>query len=134
MLPEAIEIIKNGLPYHLSLVNYNKYIKLVCQIAEINEPITDRNKATSRGATTIKTLPKHKFITSHVGRRSFATNFYGLIPTPVLMNITGHGTEKVFLAYIGKTTYDNAFHMAELFSKLVSRKKTPPQMEVISNI
>jgi hypothetical protein len=134
LLPEAEEIIKNGLPYSLSLVNYNKYIKLVCQIAEINEPITERKKTTSRSATTIETLPKYKFITSHIGRRSFATNFYGLIPTPVLMNITGHGTEKVFLAYIGKTTYDNAFHMAELFSKLVSRKKITPQMEVISNI
>jgi hypothetical protein len=50
----------------------------------------------------------------HVCRRSFATNFYGKIPTSVLMNITGHGTESI-LNYIGKTTYDNAYQMLEYF-------------------
>lgn len=133
LLPEALEIIENGLPYKISLPRYNKYIKDVCEIAEINEPITHRKKVTSRDATTIETLPKFKFITSHIARRSFATNFYGRIPTPVLMNITGHGTEQVFLKYIGKTTYDNAYQMLEYFSKLAPREKTPPQMEVIRN-
>ena len=133
LLPEALEIIENGLPYKISLPRYNEYIKDVCEIAEINEPITARKKATSRNATTIETLPKYKFITSHIARRSFATNFYGRIPTPVLMNITGHGTEQVFLKYIGKTTYDNAYQMLEYFSKLAPREKTPPQMEVVRN-
>lgn len=133
LLPEALEIIENGLPYKISLPRYNEYIKDVCEIAEINEPITHRKKVTSRDATTIETLPKFKFITSHIARRSFATNFYGRIPTPVLMNITGHGTEQVFLKYIGKTTYDNAYQMLEYFSKLAPREKTPPQMEVIRN-
>lgn len=96
LLPEALEIIENGLPYKISLPRYNEYIKDVCEIAEINEPITARIKETSRNATTIETHPKYKFITSHIARRSFATNFYGRIPTPVLMNITGHGTEQVF--------------------------------------
>ena len=133
LLPEALEIIENGLPYKISLPRYNEYIKDVCEIAEINEPITHRKKVTSRDATTIETLPKYKFITSHIARRSFATNFYGRIPTPVLMNITGHGTEQVFLKYIGKTTYDNAYQMLEYFSKLAPREKTPPQMEVVRN-
>lgn len=134
LLPEALEIIENGLPYKISLPRYNEYIKDVCEIAEINEPITHRKKVTSRDATTIETLPKYKFITSHIARRSFATNFYGRIPTPVLMNITGHGTEQVFLKYIGKTTYDNAYQMLEYFSKLAPREKTLPQMEVIRNV
>lgn len=133
LLPEALEIIENGLPYKISLPRYNEYIKDVCEIAEINEPITHRKKVTSRDATTIETLPKYKFITSHIARRSFATNFYGRIPTPVLMNITGHGTEQVFLKYIGKTTYDNAYQMLEYFSKLAPREKIQPQMEVIRN-
>lgn len=133
LLPEALEIIENGLPYKISLPRYNEYIKDVCEIAEINEPITHRKKVTSRDATTIETLPKYKFITSHIARRSFATNFYGRIPTPVLMNITGHGTEQVFLKYIGKTTYDNAYQMLEYFSKLAPREIIQPQMEVIRN-
>jgi hypothetical protein len=48
------------------------------------------------------------------------------------MNITAHGTEKVFLAYIGKTTYDNAYQMLEYFSKLATKPKTA-QLEVIHN-
>lgn len=133
LLPEALEIIESGMPYKISLARYNEYIKDICEVAEINEMITGRIKETSRKATTIETKPKFKFITSHVSRRSFATNFYGRIPTPVLMNITAHGTEKVFLSYIGKTTYDNAYQMLEYFSKLAPKAKTPPAMEVIHN-
>jgi integrase len=133
LLPEALEIIESGLPYKISLPRYNEYIKDVCQEAGINEMVTGRIKETSRSATTIQTKPKYKFITSHVSRRSFATNFYGRIPTPVLMNITAHGTEKMFLSYIGKTTYDNAYQMLEYFSKLAPKVKTPPAMEVIRN-
>jgi len=133
LLPEALEIIESGLPYKISLARYNEYLKEVCKEAGINEMITGRIKETSRNATTLKTLPKYSFITSHVSRRSFATNFYGRIPTPVLMNITAHGTEKMFLSYIGKTTYDNAYQMLDYFSKLAPRVKTPPAMEVVHN-
>lgn len=133
LLPEALEIIESGLPYKISLARFNEYIKDVCEIAEINEPITAKIKVTSRNPLKVETKPKYKFITSHVCRRSFATNFYSRIPTPVLMNITAHGTEKVFLLYIGKTTYDNAYQMLEYFSKLAPKEKNTPQLEVIHN-
>lgn len=130
LLPEALEIIESGMPYKIALSNFNEYIKDVCEIAEINEPITAKIKVTSRNPLKVVTLPKYKFITSHVCRRSFATNFYGRIPTPILMNITAHGSEKSFLVYIGKTTYDNAFQMVEYFSKLKPKEKQP-QLEVV---
>ena len=133
LLPEAVDLIKDGLPYKISLTKFNEYIKDVCKEAEINEPITARIKTASRSATTIETLPKYNFISSHICRRSFATNFYGRIPTPVLMNITAHGTEKMFLSYIGKTTYDNAYQMLEYFSKLAPKPITPPVMKVLKN-
>jgi hypothetical protein len=34
-------------------------------------------------------------------RCSFASNYYGKIETPPLMNITGHSKERTFLSYIG---------------------------------
>ncbi|MNE83018.1 hypothetical protein D3C80_1797950 [compost metagenome] len=49
------------------------------------------------------------------------------------MNITAHGTERMFLSYIGKTTYDNAYQMLDYFSKLAPKTKEP-QLEVIRNI
>ena len=132
LLPEALEILENGLPYKISLVRFNEYIKEVCQIAEIDIPTNGREKLTANNPTVKGIFPKYKVISSHVCRRSFATNFYGRIPTPILMNITAHGTERMFLNYIGKTTYDNAYQMLEYFSKLAPRDKSPV-MEVIKN-
>ena len=36
--------------------------------------------------------PKWKLITSHVCRRSFATNQYGILPVSLIMQITAHST------------------------------------------
>ena len=118
LLPEAIEIIENGFPYKISLSRFNEYIKDVCKEAEINTLTKWRKKEKKGEPCVIKISPKHEAVSSHICRRSFATNFYGRIPTPVLMQITGHGSERIFLAYIGKTTYDNAFQMLEYFGKL----------------
>jgi hypothetical protein len=132
LLPGAIEIIESGLPYKTSLVRFNEYIKDVCEAAELYTPSKGRIKV-KQGQPSVKDLyPKHKIISSHVCRRSFATNFYGRIPTPILMNITAHGTERMFLSYIGKTTYDNAYQMLEYFSKLEPKTKKA-EMEVIRN-
>jgi len=133
LLPEAIEIIESGLPYKISITHFNEHIKDICQEAEINTPTKGRKKL-KKGQPTVKGKhPKYELISSHICRRSFATNFYGRIPTPVLINITAHGSERMFLNYIGKTTYDNAYQMLEYFSKLAPKVKKPPQMEVIRN-
>ncbi|MBC7747340.1 MAG: phage integrase SAM-like domain-containing protein [Methylotenera sp.] len=133
LVPEAVEIIESGMPYRISLVHFNEYIKKVCEAAELQTPTKGRKKI-EKGKPTVKDVyPKHEVVSSHICRRSFATNFYGHIPTPVLMGITGHGTERMFLSYIGKTSYDNAHQMIEWFSKLKPKKETPPVMEVIRN-
>ena len=49
---------------------------------------------------------KCDLVSSHIGRRSFCSNFYGIIPTPLLINISGHGSEAMFLTYIGKSSKD----------------------------
>ncbi|WP_170141489.1 phage integrase SAM-like domain-containing protein [Flavobacterium aquicola] len=120
LLPKAIEIVESGLPYKISLSRFNEYIKDVCKEAELNTSTKWRKKETQGEPSVIKVSPKHEAVSSHICRRSFATNFYGRIPTPILMNITAHGTERMFLSYIGKTTYDNAHQMLEYFSKLSS--------------
>ena len=48
-------------------------------------------------------------------RRSFASNYYGKIETPLLMHITGHSKESTFLTYIG--THQNKDALADLFMK-----------------
>ncbi len=102
-------------PRKITDQRYNDYIKEVCRIAGINNKIKGSkiNKDIKRKESGI--YPKYELITSHVGRRSFATNNYGKIPTPLLMNVTGHSTETMFLEYIGKTATDKAIQLAEYF-------------------
>ncbi len=52
--------------------------------------------------------PKWKLVSSHIGRRSFATNNYGRVPTSYLIHITGHSSEAQFLKYIKKSAKDIA--------------------------
>ena len=120
--PSAIEIIESGMPYKISLSRFNEYIKDVCKEAGLDTPTKWRKKEKQGEPSVLKISPKHEAVSSHICRRSFATNFYGKIPTPYLMNITAHGTERMFLTYIGKTSYDNANQMFEYFSRLASDK------------
>ena len=45
-------------------------------------------------------VPKWKAVSNHIGRRSFATNFYGKIPTLLLIEATGHSAEAIFQKYV----------------------------------
>jgi integrase len=114
--PKVREILnkRNGLfPYPISSQKYNDYIKTVCEIAEITQIITGSKKIETAPKSGIfrkvtKEYRKCDLVSSHIGRRSMATNFYGIIPTSLLINITGHSTEIMFLTYIGKSNKDLA--------------------------
>ena len=104
---------KGNFPRKISDQRYNEFIKEVCKLAGINEVVkgSKLNKETNRKESGI--YPKHELVTSHIGRRSFATNNYGNIPTSLLINVTGHSTEGMFLEYIGKTSTDKAVQLAQ---------------------
>lgn len=116
--PEVIKILnkRNGeFPRAISDVKYNLYIKLVAEKAKINTLI-EGSKIDSKSNRKLKKIyPKNELITSHIGRRSFATNYYGIIPTPLIMSATGHVSEKMFLNYIGKTQSDRAKSLSKYF-------------------
>ena len=71
-----------------------------------------KNNPKTRRKEIVK-APKYEFVTSHIMRRSFASNYYGKIETPLLMNITGNTKESTFLTYIG--THQNKDGLADLF-------------------
>lgn len=123
LLPQAIEIVESGLPYCISVSRFNDNIKDICKIAGLDAPTKGRKLLKGDRTTTKGLFPKYEVISSHVCRRSFASNFYSKIPTPILMNITAHAREEMFLSYIGKTTYENAYQMLEYFSKLAPTKE-----------
>lgn len=102
-------------PRKISDVHYNEYIKLVCEKAGLTQRVNGSkvNKVTKRKEAGI--FSKFELVTSHIGRRSFATNNYARVPTSLLMNATGHTTEKMFLEYLGKTPPEKARQLAEYF-------------------
>ncbi|MGB3454606.1 MAG: tyrosine-type recombinase/integrase [Moheibacter sp.] len=109
LLPIVEKILKkrNGeFPRPISDQRYNDYIKDVCELAEITEPIKGKIIESDKGVIRKKTgvYKKCKLITSHTGRRSFASNYYDVLPTSFLKDITGHSSESMLLKYIGKTT------------------------------
>jgi integrase len=127
---DAQDIIKDGLPYKISLKNFNKHIKDICKLADLNTPTIGRKKITNDTPTTKSMYPKWELMSSHCCRRSFGSNYYGRIPTPILMNITAHSTETMFLAYIGKPNIDYALQMMDYLNKL-KPKENIPAMEAI---
>jgi len=129
---------RNGeFPRKISKAKFNEHIKDVAKLAGLTEQ-------TKGALTTIKEIngkrtqrkehgvyPKWQLVTSHICRRSFATNFYGDIPTALLISITGHSTEKQFLEYIGKTETDQAQQLAEYWTKEIMKAKKEPQLHII---
>jgi integrase len=112
-------------PRKISDVKLNLYIKEVCEIAGLDEKIYNGKSWTficeggeRRTRKIYAKFPKHELVTSHIGRKSFASNFYELIPTTYLLNFTGHSTEKQLLTYINKTETEKAKSTAKVFSDL----------------
>jgi site-specific recombinase XerD len=123
--PKVVEYLnkRNGeFPKKISNQKYNEYIKEVCVIAEFNDIIYGKkqlNISKVKGETKMRAVydyyPTHELITSHIGRRSFATNFYGKIPTNYLRYITGHSSEGIFLGYMNKSNKDLALEITNYF-------------------
>ena len=111
--PLVIEILENEFPRRVSQVVFNKQIKALCKLAGIEDLVSGFKNNPKTRRKEIINAPKYEFVTSHIMRRSFASNYYGKIETPLLMNITGHSKESTFLTYIG--THQNKDALADLF-------------------
>lgn len=134
ILPTTKAILEDGLPYKISIQKFNEQIKKVCKKAELNKRIEgskisspseeekDRKTKNREKRKVVGIYEKWELITSHVCRRSFATNQYGILPTPLIMQITGHGTEKMFLNYIGKNSFDYAQQIAQFYNSQLNNK------------
>ncbi|MCC4230039.1 tyrosine-type recombinase/integrase [Zunongwangia profunda] len=128
VVKEVREILakRNGnFPRPISDQRYNDYIKEVCEEAKLKDEVKGKRrisiapkdvKPTKNDYRDIEdTFEKWELVTSHIGRRSFATNYYGKVPTTYLINITGHGSEKMFLNYIKKSNKDLALDAFNYF-------------------
>lgn len=138
--PSIKKIIDGGLPYKISIQKFNDYLKDLCELAEIDTPTKGKIYDKEKGRKVSKMYPKYKLITSHICRRSFATNYYKQVPTPLLMVTTGHSKESLFLDYIGEKEDKDAdakllYKYAMIFEKeRQKQKKKRSKMQVIKNV
>lgn len=107
---------------NISNQKMNDYLKELGQLAGMTgKMIVTGSKGGKREDLTAEKWEK---LTTHVARRSFATNFYrDGVPAVVLMKITGHTTEQQFMQYIAIDGKLNALHFADL-------RKDEPRLKV----
>lgn len=131
--PYIIDILENSFPYKISTQKLNDHIKKVCEIAKIDTMTEGKIFDSKTGRKEFKSYEKYKLITTHSFRRSFCTNYYKKIPTPVLMGISGHSKESIFRVYINAP--EDTDENADLFMKFYSdiHKDKAPEMKVILN-
>lgn len=117
IVQEILEQRAGEFPSKISAQKFNLHIKTVAELAGINEVIEGGKIDTKKNRKVIGYYPKYELITSHICRRSFATNHYGEIPTALLMRITGHSSEKTLRIYLGKEEIDYAEQLADYWLK-----------------
>jgi len=137
LVKEANEIVsRRGIPRKISLQKLNKYIKAVCRIAKIDEVVEGDLYDKEKRRKVRGHYPKHQLITSHSFRRSYATNYYKNVPTPLIMHTTGHKKESSFYEYIDKPK--DLYREADMLQKFIDvmekereEKTNQGQMKVI---
>jgi integrase len=112
---------------------YNKLIKLVCKAAKINELVTVSIKNPKTNRHEMKEVKKYLAVSTHIGRRSFATRYYTQIDTTLLMSQTGHKSVKQFMEYVSSADKTNATSLAKGFAKLDELNQKPAPMRLIKN-
>ena len=106
-----------------SITIYNRIVKRVCKKAKLNELITVNKRHTKVSISREAKVHKWEAVSSHTGRRSYATNYYGQMPTSLLKDITNHSTEAMFLEYVGEKPEQNVLELAEHIKRIAQKNK-----------
>lgn len=131
-LHEQVSLIlnkRNGdFPRKISDQKFNDYIKIISEKAGLTEmtlgaklteiTVIENGKKEKIHRKTSGKYPKYELVTSHICRRTFATNLYGKLDTLTIMKITGHQTEKQFLSYIKITPKEYAEKLKTYWKKI----------------
>ncbi len=140
VLEKTKQILEDGLPYPISIQKFNFHIKDVCELAEINDlikgskiEVTEKGKGNKQKRKIDGNYSKFELIGSHVCRRSFATNLYGILPTALIMQITAHSTEKMLLNYIGKDSLDYAQQIADFYTLQAQKLKRESNLSIVKD-
>lgn len=117
-------------PAPISNQKFNDFIKEACKAVALTDTGKDAGFAdnveiertlNAEKQTTVK--PFYECVTSHTGRRSFATNGYRRdVPLPLLMSVTGHTSEAMFFKYIKEDPEQGRERMLNNYFRLLDTK------------
>ncbi|MBD0402929.1 tyrosine-type recombinase/integrase [Flammeovirga sp. EKP202] len=110
---KIVRALIDGGVHPISNQKLNKYVKELAEILEINEPFEVHEY--KGNLVTTKKVPKFELITTHTGRRTFATNLMIKgVSHKIVMSHTGHKDFKSFSKYINvpKSEHANIIRMA----------------------
>ncbi len=112
LFPDTLKLL-DKFPRKIDIITLNRNIKTLCQLAKIDTPVLKKVN------DVLKEVPKHKAVSTHTMRRSYASNQYSIIPTALIMSVTKHATESQLLKYIGLTDDEIADEYEKAIKKTV---------------
>ena len=120
VLPMVKEIIDERIPHAVGTSALNKFIKRVCKSGGFTEEIAgykfDGNANDKRKV--LGEYPRYELISSHTGRRSFATNaLKDGVPAALICRVTGHSTETMLYSYLKVTPKESAEQFSAFYEK-----------------
>lgn len=112
MVREILEKRNGKMPDKTTDPKFNKHIKTIARIVGFKENmlggVVKMDPKTKIKRKVVALYPKHELVTSHICRRSFATNTYGTVSNQTLMSICGWRSEEQMTDYIKKTNKEHA--------------------------
>lgn len=112
MIHDILKKRNGNLPDKICDPKFNKHIKTIAKTLELDQMmmggVSTVDPKTKIKRKVVKLYHKHELVTSHICRRSFATNTYGTVPNNTLMAICGWKSEEQMLDYIKKTNREHA--------------------------
>jgi integrase len=104
---------RNGkLPSKISEQKFNDKIKIIAQLCDIDEEmiggVMKTDPKTKIKRKVVGTYKKWELISSHVCRRSFATNLFGKVPNKTLLDVCGWANEEMLFNYNKQTSMESA--------------------------
>lgn len=112
LFPDTLKLL-DKFPRKIDIITLNRNIKTLCELAKIDTPVLKKVN------DVLKEVPKHKAVSTHTMRRSYASNQYSIIPTALIMSVTKHATESQLLKYIGLTDDEIADEYEKAIKKIV---------------
>ena len=92
-----------NLPRKVDVSEYNVKIKVICQLANIDNQVYGKLWNSEKKRKELTYAPKYKFISSHVARKSLSTNLHGKVSDEVIQNICGW-SNLTMVAHYNKTS------------------------------